>query len=223
MPSHIRSSLIHLFNVATAYDAYMKRYTRVEIYLNIKYINMNLKFYTLCLCLLFIFTNCRQKQETLAQNPDVSTIPDNAKKPNIVIIYLDDLGYGDLGCYGAPTLKTPHIDALANGGVKFTNGYATSATCTPSRYGLLTGVYPWKNKQAKILPGTAPLILDTTQLTLPKLLKKEGYHTGIVGKWHLGLGIGQVEHNRCSRTEPGGLRLRLYHGRDPGQGSDGLY
>ena len=76
---------------------------------------------------------------------------DKKVKPNIVFIYLDDLGYGDLSCYGATEIKTPNIDALANGGVRFTNGYATSATCTPSRYGLLTGVYPWRNKDAKIL------------------------------------------------------------------------
>ena len=72
-------------------------------------------------------------------------------KPNIVIIYLDDLGYGDLSSYGAKDLKTPSIDVLANEGIKFTNGYATSATCTPSRYAMLTGIYPRRNKKAKIL------------------------------------------------------------------------
>ncbi|GEC72749.1 Arylsulfatase A [Flavobacterium flevense] len=117
-------------------------------------------------------------------------------KPNIVIIYLDDLGYGDLSAYGATTLKTPNIDVIANEGIKFTNAYATSATCTPSRYGMLTGVYPWRNKEAKILPGSAPLIIGENQQTLPKLLKKEGYQTGIVGKWHLGLGTGIVDWNK---------------------------
>jgi len=118
------------------------------------------------------------------------------KKPNIVIIYLDDLGYGDLSSYGATELQTPNIDALANGGIKFTNGYATSATCTPSRYGMLTGMYPWRNKNAKILPGTAPLLIKTEQQTLPKLLKNNGYQTAIVGKWHLGLGTGVVDWNQ---------------------------
>ncbi len=116
-------------------------------------------------------------------------------KPNIVIIYLDDLGYGDLSAYGATQLSTPNIDRLATGGVRFTNGYATSATCTPSRYALLTGVYPWRNKDAKILPGTAPLLIDTAQMTLPKMLKAQWYETGIVGKWHLGLGSGQADWN----------------------------
>ena len=104
------------------------------------------------------------------------------KKPNIVVIYMDDLGFGDLSSYGATALKTPNIDNLANNGVKFTNGYATSATCTPSRYGLLTGVYPWRNKDAKILPGTAPLIIDVKQQSIPNVLKKVGYETAIIGK-----------------------------------------
>lgn len=115
--------------------------------------------------------------------------------PNIIIINLDDLGYGDVGAYGATALATPNIDKLAQGGVRFTNGYSTSATCTPSRFALLTGVYPWRNENARILSGTAPLLIDTAQLTLPKMLKAAGYHTGIVGKWHLGLGDGNVNWN----------------------------
>jgi arylsulfatase A-like enzyme len=83
----------------------------------------------------------------------------------------------------------------------FTDGHASSATCTPSRYALLTGQYPWRNKNAKILPGTAPLLIGTDQMTLPKMLKQEGYHTGIVGKWHLGLGRGNVDWNK--RVSPG--------------------
>ena len=122
-------------------------------------------------------------------------------KPNIVIIYLDDLGYGDISCYGGKGLETPNIDMLAKGGVRFTNGYATSATCTPSRYGLLTGVYPWRNKDAKILPGSAPLLIGTEQQTLPKVLRNVGYQTAVVGKWHLGLGTGIVDWNK--KVSPG--------------------
>ncbi|MFV0248890.1 MAG: sulfatase family protein [Tenacibaculum sp.] len=121
--------------------------------------------------------------------------------PNIVIIYADDLGYGELGAYGATEIQTPNLDKLANNGMRFTQGYATSATCTPSRYALLTGLYPWRNKSAKILPGTAPLIIDTAKITLPKMLKQQGYTTGIVGKWHLGLGTGQVDWNQ--KISPG--------------------
>ncbi|MCP4312648.1 MAG: arylsulfatase [Bacteroidetes bacterium] len=124
-----------------------------------------------------------------------------ATQPNIVIIYADDLGYGDVGAYGASEIKTPNIDRLARDGIRFTNGYASSATCSPSRFALLTGVYPWRNVNAKILPGTAPLIIDTEQITLPKMLKAKGYHTGIVGKWHLGLGDGVVDWN--TRIGPG--------------------
>ncbi|MEN8228680.1 MAG: arylsulfatase [Bacteroidota bacterium] len=121
--------------------------------------------------------------------------------PNVVLIYADDLGYGDVGAYGATEIKTPNIDRLAEGGILFSNGYASSATCSPSRYALLTGVYPWRNENAKILPGTAPLIIDTAQPTLPKMFKEQGYHTGIVGKWHLGLGDGNVDWNQ--RISPG--------------------
>lgn len=126
---------------------------------------------------------------------------DNNKKPNIVFIYADDLGYGDVSAYGGIALSTPNMDKLANEGMLFTNGYATSATCTPSRYAILTGTYPWRNKDAKILPGTAPLIIDTAQATIPKMLKSKGYKTGIVGKWHLGLGNGNVNWN--SHISPG--------------------
>jgi len=139
-------------------------------------------------------TSCKEKQKTVETTEEPT-------KPNIVIIYADDLGYGEMGAYGATELKTPNLDRLANGGIRFTNGYASSATCTPSRYALLTGIYPWRNKSAKILPGTAPLIIDTTQATIPKMLKKQGYNTGIVGKWHLGLGSGNVNWNE--RITPG--------------------
>ena len=144
------------------------------------------------LFLTIILVACKSDKKTTEIINDEDT---KTKLPNIVIIYLDDLGYGDLGAYGAKGITTPNIDRLANEGNKFTNGYATSATCTPSRYGLLTGVYPWRNKDAKILPGTAPLIIDTAQVTIPKMLKEKGYHTGVVGKWHLGLGTGYVNWN----------------------------
>ena len=127
------------------------------------------------------------------------------KKPNIVVIYVDDLGYGDVGFNGATELKTPNLDKLASDGIRFNNGYSTSATCTPSRYALLTGIYPWREKKARILPGTAPLIISTEQMTLPKMLKSEGYHTGIVGKWHLGLGNGNVNWNETVSPGPNEL------------------
>ena len=126
----------------------------------------------------------------------------NPSKPNIIIIYTDDLGYGDLGCYGATKIKTPHIDQLAASGIRFTNAHSTSATCTPSRYAVMTGRYPWKKKGTGVLPGDAALIIDTSQMTLPKMLKNAGYKTGIIGKWHLGLG-NEIEKNWNSKISPG--------------------
>ena len=117
------------------------------------------------------------------------------KNPNIIIIYADDLGYGDVSSYKMGKLNTPNIDKIANQGTRFTSGYSSSATCSPSRYALLTGTYPWRNKKAKILTG-ANLIIDTTEMTLPKMLKNKGYQTGIVGKWHLGLGIDTINYNK---------------------------
>ena len=144
------------------------------------------------LILSVLFSSCNSKED---QSSSTSA------QPNIVIIYLDDLGYGDVSAYGATEILTPNIDRLATEGVMFTDGHASSATCTPSRYALLTGVYPWRNKDAKILPGTAPLIIDTAQITIPKMLKKQGYYTGVVGKWHLGLGTGHVNWNE--QVSPG--------------------
>ena len=135
--------------------------------------------------ILTFITSCNADRKPGAENPS----------PNIVLIYADDLGYGDVGAYGATEIETPNIDRLAEGGVRFSNGYASSATCSPSRYALLTGIYPWRNQRARILSGTAPLIIDTLQMTLPGMLKEKGYHTGIVGKWHLGLGDGYVDWN----------------------------
>lgn len=128
--------------------------------------------------------------------------PASAKSPNIVVIYADDLGFGDLGSYGADGIPTPHLDAMAAEGVRFTDFYATAATCTPSRYSLLTGTYPWRNPRAKILAGDAPMIIAPSELTLPALLKRAGYATSVVGKWHIGLGDGNINWNGEIRPTP---------------------
>lgn len=112
----------------------------------------------------------------------------NPDKPNIIIIYVDDLGYGDLSCYGATKIQTPNLDKLASQGIRFTNGHSTSATCTPSRYAMITGEYPWRKKGTGVLPGDAALIIPTDKKTLPRIFKQGGYRTGIVGKWHMGIG-----------------------------------
>ncbi|ASW73245.1 arylsulfatase [Chryseobacterium piperi] len=124
------------------------------------------------------------------------------EKPNVIYIYADDIGYGDVSSYGATKIKTPNIDALAKQGIRFTNGHSTSATCTPSRYALMTGRYPWRQKGTSILAGDAALIIPVDKITLPKVFKQAGYSTGIVGKWHLGLG-NTVEKNWNSPIKPG--------------------
>ncbi len=125
----------------------------------------------------------------------------NKSKPNIIIIYADDLGYADVGCYGAIGVQTPNIDKLAQEGLRFTDAHSPAATCTPSRYSLLTGSYAFRN-DAKILPGDAPLLIQPETSTIAGMLKKKGYKTAVVGKWHLGLGNGNLNWNEEIKPGP---------------------
>jgi arylsulfatase A-like enzyme len=109
-------------------------------------------------------------------------------KPNVVFIYADDIGYGDLSCNGATAIKTPNVDRLASQGVRFTNMHSSAATCTPSRYSLLTGEYAWRKEGTGIAAGNAGSIIRPERYTLADVFKRAGYTTGVVGKWHLGLG-----------------------------------
>jgi arylsulfatase A-like enzyme len=140
-----------------------------------------------------------------ALSPAALAEPRKRALPNIVVIYADDLGYGDIGCYGATRVKTPNLDRLAAGGLRMTNGHAPSATCTPSRYALLTGEYAWRQEGARILPGDAPALIAPGKPTLPAMLREAGYATGLVGKWHLGLGDGATDWNR--EIAPGPLEI----------------
>ncbi len=112
----------------------------------------------------------------------------NAGKPNVIFIYADDLGYGDLECYGAKNIRTPNVNRLANHGIRFTNGHATAATSTPSRYSVLTGEYAWRKPGTDVAAGNAGMIINPAQYTMADMFKSAGYTTGAFGKWHLGLG-----------------------------------
>ncbi|WP_223266444.1 sulfatase family protein [Gelidibacter gilvus] len=142
--------------------------------------------YLIFICLAFMIFGCKDKSE--GNKSDAAPTIKDQQKPNIVFIYTDDLGYGDLSSYGATEVSTPAIDALADEGILFTNAYATAATCTPSRYSLLTGDYAWRKKGTEVARGDESLLIDTKRTTLPGVLKSAGYKTGVVGKWHLGLG-----------------------------------
>lgn len=106
--------------------------------------------------------------------------------PNIIVILADDLGYGDISSFGAKAIETPHIDQLADNGLKFTQFYAAAPVCTPSRAGLLTGRYPGRLGIQHVFLYDAPDGMPTSEITIAEQLKQAGYHTGLVGKWHLG-------------------------------------
>ncbi len=124
------------------------------------------------------------------------------KRPNIVIILSDDVGYGDLTCYGGVNVNTPHLDGLAKSGLRFTDAHSCAATCTPSRFAMLTGCYAWRKDGVQILPGDAKSLIDPGQPTIASVLKSAGYATGLVGKWHIGLGNGTIDWNGDIKPGP---------------------
>lgn len=128
-----------------------------------------------------------------------------APPPNVVLIYADDLGYGDVGCYGAKAVATPNIDRLAAQGLRFTDAHCAAATCTPSRYALLTGEYAFRKQGTGVLPGDAALVIEPGRTTLPEVMRRAGLRTCVVGKWHLGLGNGNLDWN--GEIAPGPLEV----------------
>ena len=126
--------------------------------------------------------------------------------PNIVVIMADDLGYGDLGCYGATAVKTPHIDRLSREGLRFTNGYCSASTCTPTRFSFLTGMYAFRQRGTGIAPPNATSLIQPGTVTIGSILQNAGHKTAVVGKWHLGLGA-EPQPDWNGRLTPGPLEI----------------
>ena len=129
-----------------------------------------------------------------------------AETPNVIVIMADDLGYGDLSCYGATSLETPNIDRLSDEGLRFTSGYCSASTCTPTRYSLLTGTYAFRGERTGIAPPNSPAIIKPGTETVASLLQRAGYATGVIGKWHLGLG-GENGPDWNGDLKPGPLEI----------------
>jgi len=160
----------------------------------------------LCLiaALLFLISCGKKEQKSAA-------IEENL--PNVILINADDLGYGDLSCYGATLVQTPNIDKLASQGRSFSDAHAASAVCSPSRYGLLTGTYPLRRNFWGPIGGLDDgLTIDTSQMTLASLLKNAGYSTACVGKWHLGLGVDKPDYNQAVKPGPLELGFDYFYG-----------
>ena len=141
--------------------------------------------FEIMLILVFFLFSCSEKEE----------------QPNVLIIYTDDIGYGDIGVNGAELIPTPQIDKLAEEGLRFTDGHCAASTCSPSRYALLTGEMGFR-KNIPIQGINAPATIQPSQFTLGKLFQHAGYTTGIVGKWHLGLGNGEIDWNEEIKPGP---------------------
>ncbi|MHC4243989.1 MAG: sulfatase-like hydrolase/transferase [Planctomycetota bacterium] len=138
-----------------------------------------------------------------------------SKKPNIVFIMADDMGYGDLGCYNKNSkIPTPNMDRLAKEGMRFTDAHSPSAVCTPTRYGVLTGRYCWRSRLKRgVLGGYSPALIDTKRMTVASMLKQYGYATACIGKWHLGLGNDKkTDYDKPLVPGPNALGFDYFYG-----------
>ena len=144
--------------------------------------------------------------------PVLTSIMASEKLPNIVVIFADDLGYGDLSCYGATKVQTPNIDRLAKEGKRFTDAHSASAVCTPSRYALMTGEYPHRKNLSRPVFLKTGLVIDTERQTVADVMKSAGYATACIGKWHLGFGKGAPNWNGDLKPGPLELGFDYYYG-----------
>jgi arylsulfatase A-like enzyme len=145
----------------------------------------------------------------MATGADAATIP--ARRPNVIVIMADDLGWGDVSCNGATAVQTPHIDRLAREGIRFTSGYCSASTCTPTRYSLLTGEYAFRRPGTGIASPNAAAIIQPGRITLASMLQDAGYATAVIGKWHLGLGKPGAGPDWNGRLAPGPLEIGFDH------------
>lgn len=127
------------------------------------------------------------------------------RQPNVIIILADDLGCGDVSCLGSTVLNTPGLDRMCREGLNLTNAHSAAPTSTPSRYSLMTGQYPWRNRDAEILAGDANLLIREDQPTIARMMRDAGYETAVIGKWHLGLGKGKIDWNREITPNPNSI------------------
>lgn len=143
----------------------------------------------------------------------LASLSATAQTPNVIIILADDLGYGDLQCYGAKNVQTPNVDRLASQGVRFTNSHAVAATSTPSRYSLLTGEYAWRRDDTGIAAGNASMIIRPEQYTMADMFRAAGYATCAIGKWHLGIGdrTGEQDWNAPIPTSLGDIGFDYHY------------
>jgi arylsulfatase A-like enzyme len=147
----------------------------------------NTLIYLLLLCTL----SCKHKTE-------------KSQNPNIIVILADDLGVGDVNCYNDKSqIKTPHLDALAENGIRFTDAHSNSSVCTPTRYGILTGRYAWRSRlKSGVLMGYDAHLIETSRLTIASMLKEKGYQTAAIGKWHLGMDFAKTTDNKVDYKAP---------------------
>ena len=127
------------------------------------------------------------------------------EKPNVIIVLADDLGCGDISALGSTVLDTPNLDRMCSEGLNLTDAHSAAPTSTPSRYSIMTGQYPWRNKDAEILAGDANLLIREDQPTLAGMMRDAGYTTAVIGKWHLGLGAGQIDWNKEITPNPNNI------------------
>jgi arylsulfatase A-like enzyme len=160
--------------------------------------------YAILIIVAITFSHCSVKRQ--AQNNQTGTRTIVNSKPNVIYINVDDLGYGDIGAYGATKVSTPNMDALAREGKRFTDFHSASAVCSPSRYALVTGEYPSRKNMWRPIFLRSPLVIDTAQMTIGKVMKNAGYETAVIGKWHLGFGnTTPVDWNK--ELKPGPLEV----------------